>query len=153
MQPLPLDPNVALWSNYEEAVTQLNSLIMAYRLQVIAGTAAVGTAVSYLINRNKLDDPLRNWHRAVLSSGVTVLLLAAVVLDLGYYNLQLRGAVNALLAFERSHPGLQLGTEIEKAVGGGQYAIYAAYGVMLGGLGAFSLSAWRDHFSPRSSRT
>jgi hypothetical protein len=138
----PPDP-IALWYHYEEIAMHFNSLIMQFRLQVMAGAGAIGTLASYLIGGKVSDPKQQDWLRALVSSGLFILILAAAILDLAYYNQLLRGAVNALLDFEKQHPEIQLSTQIEATVGRGRFAVWLAYTLMLGFLGGFAGWAWR----------
>jgi hypothetical protein len=141
MQP-PTSDTVELWFHYEEIAMHFNSLIMQYRLQVMGGAGALGTLASYLIGQKVTDARQQDWMRALIASGLWILILAAAILDLGYYTRLLRGAVNALLEFERQHPQIQMSTRIEETVGRGNDAVWVAYLLMLGTLGAFSVWAW-----------
>lgn len=144
---LPAPSVVAVWYHYEEIAMHFNSLIMQFRLQVIGGAGALGTLAGYLIGEKVKDDKERDWLRALVSTGLWVLILAAAILDLAYYNQLLRGAVDALVDFEKKYPELQMSTTIETAVGDGQYAVRWVYGLMLGVLGSFSIWAWKRHWA------
>src|SRR5688572_11441655 len=104
MEVPPTDATIALWFRYEEIAMHFNQLIMQFRIQVIAGVGAIGTAASYLIGEKVKEPDRQAWLRSTISSGMWVLILCAAILDLAYYNRLLRGAVNALLEFERAHP-------------------------------------------------
>ena len=122
-----------------------NSLIMQYRLQVMGGAGALGTLASYLIGGKVTDPKQQDWLRALVSSGIFILVFAAAVLDVFYYNVLLRGAVDALITFEKQHPEIQMSTQIERTVGNGQYAILWAYGLMLVVLLSFAGWAWHRY--------
>lgn len=143
----PSDSTVALWYHYEEIAMHFNQLIMQFRLQVIAGAGAIGTAASYLIGE-KVKKPIdQDWLRATISSGLWVLILCAAILDLSYYNELLRGAVDALIDFEKAHPDIQMSTKIKARVGAGEYAVWWAYGLLLGLLLLYILGAWSVYVS------
>src|SRR5947208_1362257 len=105
--PAPTSDTVALWYHYEEIAMHFNTLIMQFRLQVIGGAGALGTVAGYLIGEKVTDHKQQDWLRALISSGFTVLIFAAAILDLGYYNRLLLGAVKALTEFEKLHPEIQ----------------------------------------------
>jgi hypothetical protein len=138
---------VALWRHYEDIAMHFNSLIMQFRLQVIGGAGAIGTLASYLIGE-KVSPGQQDWLRALVSSGLWLLILSAAILDVGYYNRLLRGAVNALLDFEKRHPEIQMSTEIERTVAGGRRAVNVSYALMLGVLFVFASWAWYRFFHP-----
>jgi hypothetical protein len=138
----PAPDVVALWYHYEEIAMHFNTLIMQFRLQVIGGVGALGTLAGYLIGEKVKNIQQQDWLRALISTGLWVLIVAAAILDLAYYNRLLRGSVAALLQFEQQHPEIQMSTQIEATVGQGKYAAAASYGLMLGVLGLFSGWAW-----------
>jgi len=133
---------VALWYHYEEIAMHFNSLIMQYRLQVIAGAGAIGTTASYLIGEKVRKPIQQDWLRATVASGLWVLIFAAAILDVCYYNQLLQGAVNAITEFERLHPEIKMSTRIDEAVGNGKHAVWYAYGILLGLLLIYALWAW-----------
>jgi hypothetical protein len=140
------DPNtIALWFHYEEIAMHFNGLIMQFRLQLIGGAGALGTAATYLIGGKIKSARQRRWLRTVVASGLLVLIVTAAMLDLVYYKQLLQGAVDALLAFERQHPEIQLSTQIEFRVGAGKDVVYYAYGLMVAALLSFAIWSWRDH--------
>jgi hypothetical protein len=151
--PPPTSDTITLWHHYEEIAMHFNSLIMQFRLEVIGGAGALGTLASYLIGGKVIDPWQQNWLRALVSSGLWVLIVAAAILDLGYYDRLLRGAVNALLDFEKQHPGIQMSVKIEETVGRGKYAVWLAYGLMLGVLLGFVIWSWSRFLTyPASNR-
>jgi hypothetical protein len=92
--PPDLPSNVVdLWYHYEEVAMHFNQLIIEYRLRLMGGVGAVGAVSSYLIGGTVKDPMRRNWLRALVSSGLLVLFVAAACLDLFYYNALLEGAV------------------------------------------------------------
>jgi len=143
------DDIVTLWYHYEEIAMHFNSLIMQFRLQVMGGAGAIGAVSGYLIGGKVTDVKQQNWLRALVSSDLLLLILSAAILDIAYYNQLLRGAVDALLAFETQHPEIQLSTQIEAAVGNGKFAVWWAYGLMLGTLGIFVVWAWTKQRAER----
>lgn len=139
---------VAVWRHYEEIAMHFNSLIMQFRLQVIGGAGAIGTLASYLIGEKVTNPDQHDWLRALISSGLWVLILSAAILDMCYYDRLLRGAVKALIDFEKKHPEIQMSTRIEETVGHGKHAPKYAYALMLCLLFAFTSWAWYRFFHP-----
>jgi hypothetical protein len=133
------------WYRYEEIAMHFNNLIMQYRLQLLGGVGLIGTIASYLIGGKMELGKQQHWVAAVFSGGLAVLLAALASLDVFYYTKLLEGAVQALLEFERQHPQIQMSTRIEQIVGWGKYTVWFAYGIVLGGLLAFSWWSLRQH--------
>ena len=143
--PAPTPDIIALWYHYEEIAMHFNGLIIQFRLQLIGGVGAIGAAATYLIGGKVEDAIQRDWLRTVVAGGLFVLILAAALLDLFYYHQLLRGAVDALLDFERSHPEIQMSTRIEARVGWGRNIVWVVYGLMLFVLGAFTAWSWCEY--------
>jgi hypothetical protein len=137
---MPTSDTIALWYHYEEIAMHFNTLIIQFRLQLIGGVGAIGAAAAYLIGGKVEGAAQRAWLRTIVAAGLFVLILVAAMLDLFYYDRLLRGAVDALLDFERNHSEIQMSTLIEKRVGWGREVVWVAYGVMLLILGCFA--AW-----------
>ncbi|HNR21889.1 MAG TPA: hypothetical protein PKL49_02570 [Steroidobacteraceae bacterium] len=137
---------IELWFHYEEVAMHFNELIIQYRLQLMGGVGAIGALSAYLIG-DKVEDRQRRYRlRLVASLGLFVLVLAAALLDLLYYNKLLLASVDVLIDFEKAHPPLNMSTRIaEKIAGQGLPVICGAYGVVLGSLGLFTLWSWRQH--------
>jgi hypothetical protein len=143
MIPTPNPADVQLWYHYEEIAMHFNGLIMQFRLQLLGGVGAIGTVAGYLISEKVAEDSLRRQLRTGVSFALLVLVAALASIDVFYYDRLLRGAVDALLAFERQHQGLDLSTRIEVMVGGGKFAIRWVYGAVLIVLLSFAVwSAW-----------
>jgi hypothetical protein len=148
------DPNVlAQWYHYEEIAMPFNTLIMQFRLQLLGGAGLIGTVASYLIGGKIEDEINRHWLRFVVSSGLLVLITAAAILDVFYYDQLLRGAVDELLNFETLHPDIRMSTTIENVVGWGRYAADFSYGLILFTLGAFTVWAYRVYRRDRRRST
>jgi len=149
---MPTPGEVDLWFHYEEIAMHFNNLIMQYRLQLIGGAGVLGTVASYLIGGKVENVTQRHWLRFIVSSGLLVLITAAASIDVFYYDRLLRGAVDALLQFEKEHPSIQMSTQIEVVVGHGKCAIWFAYGLMLLVLGVFTIWSGIQHKRTRASR-
>ncbi|HLM82072.1 MAG TPA: hypothetical protein VK302_15815 [Terriglobales bacterium] len=145
----PTSDAVTLWYHYEEIAMHFNSLIIQFRLQLIGGAGALGTFSAYLIGSKVTDEKERRYLRSLVASGLLTLIIVAALLDLFYYNRLLRGAVDALLDFERSHPDIQMSTKIEARVGWGINIVWVAYGLMVGLLFLFNAWSWCDFWRHR----
>jgi hypothetical protein len=73
-------------------------------------------------------------------------------LDLFYYHQLLRGAVDALLDFEKDHPTIQMSTRIEARVGRGSDVVWLVYGLMRFVLSVFTVWSWSDYRKHRDER-
>lgn len=116
----------ALWKEYEMVAMHFNDLIIKLRSQSLGAVAAFATLAT-VVTRNTTAYELR-WG---LLTGAFLLLsmfwVAIWVLDLGYYNRLLQGAVDALLTIESQSKGsksvdrIELSTKIDERVksGGG----------------------------------
>jgi hypothetical protein len=145
----PTADTVALWYHYEEIAMHFNGLIIQFRLQLIGGVGALGTAALYLIGGKDMSVAQRRLVRTVASCGLLVLLMAAAMLDIFYYDQLLRGAVTALVDFERNNPDIQMSTKILETVGWGVNTPRVAYALILLVLGSFTAWSWRDYASHR----
>lgn len=143
---------VALWFHYEEVAMHFNELILQYRLHLMSGAGVVGTLASYLIGTKVPDVERRHRARFLVSLILLVLLSAAALLDLGYYNRLLLGAVEALTEFEAAHAPINLSTKIEERVPS-LYTIYAVYALILVPLAIFTWIAWREHRKEAKAQT
>jgi hypothetical protein len=147
---LPTKTTMDLWYHYEEIAMHFNSLIIQFRLQLIGGVGALGTTAAYLIGGKVDDAEQRAWLRTVVSGGLVVLIVAAALMDLLYYDRLLRGAVAALLAFETQHPEIQMSTMIERNVGwAGNHAVTGGYLLMTTVLAGFTLWSFWNYRSER----
>lgn len=144
------DAEVAIWFHYEEIAMHFNQLIMQYRLQLMGGFGAIGAISSYLVGGKVTDEGRRIWLRCLIATGLLVLVIAAAILDVFYYNLLLQGAVDALIEFESQHPPLNMSTLIERKVAHrGLYTIYFVYSAVIGTLAAFTIWSWMEHKAKR----
>jgi hypothetical protein len=149
----PTPDVVALWYHYEEIAMHFNSLTMHFRLQLIGGAAAIGTAAAYFIGGKVVDPPQRRLLRTIVSSFLVVLIISAAMLDLFYYDRLLRGAVDALLDFERNHPEIQMSTRIEAHVGWGRHIVWVVYALIVCVLWIFTAWSWSDFWIHRDDLT
>ena len=76
----PTPDVVALWYHYEEIAMHFDSLTMHFRLQLIGGAAAIGTAAAYFIGGKVVDPPQRRLLRTIVSSFLVVLIISDLVL-------------------------------------------------------------------------
>ena|SRR5215831_13342136 len=139
--PVPTSDTVALWWHYEELAMHFNGLIMQFRLQVLGGAGAIGAVAGYLVNKEGVEAE-RERLRAVVATGLWILICSAALLDVFYYRQLLEGAVHAIIDFECMHPEIQISHQIEDFVGRGKFVIFLVYGLMLGPLGAFAVWSW-----------
>lgn len=148
MEPTPAQ--VDLWFHYEEIAMHFNELIMQYRLQLMGGVGALGIVAAFL-TQSKDDEERRYFMRAVVSFVLLILIFAAAILDLSYYNRLLHGAVIALLEFEKAHPSINMSTHIEDAVwGDGTLPIVLWYGAILGPVAWFFCRSYRKYTDLRN---
>jgi hypothetical protein len=73
---------------------------------------------------------------------VLILVGAAALLDVFYYERLLQGSVVALKAFEKKHPEINMSTVIAEKVSYGCWAIWVVYGMMIVVLGWFCSVSW-----------
>jgi hypothetical protein len=113
-----------LWKEYEGVAMHFNDLIIRLRSQSLGGVAAFATLAG-VVAKSDMQADLR-WE---FLAGAFVLLslfwIAVWVLDMGYYNRLLTGAVDALLIIEKESKGsdsvdrIELSTKIEEHVKSG----------------------------------
>ena len=108
-----IDQIIELWFHYEEIAMHFNELIIQYRLQLMGGIGSIGALSGYFIGSKVDSAEMRHKLRAFIATGILLLLLAAWNLDINYYNNLLRGAVDALIQFEREHPDINMSTSIK----------------------------------------
>jgi hypothetical protein len=141
---------VNLWWHYEEIAMHFNELIMQYRLQLMGGAGAIGAISSYFIGSHVQKPERRHTIRAYVATVMIMLLIAASLLDLLYYNELLQGAVDALKKFEMEHPEIYMSTLIEHRfkdpISGetsrGTEIIYYVYGIIIIPLALFTIWSW-----------
>lgn len=139
----------ALWSEYERVAMHFNDLIIRLRTQSLGGVAAVAT-VATVLSRGDITHEVR-WGTLTATFFLLSLFWVAVwVLDFGYYNRLLLGAVDALIELEKQSANgtharkIDLSTRIEAAVLRGKsgrtdparrtWARWLFYGIVLTGL-------------------
>lgn len=147
-----------LWKEYEGVAMHFNDLIIKLRSQSLGAVAAFATLAGIIA---KSDTKLElRWG---LLMGAFILLsvfwVAIWLLDLGYYNRLLEGAVDALLAIEsESHSskfvdGIELSTKIEASVirvgtrnNGYRVAFYVlVFCALLAGIVVSAYNLYRTH--------
>ena len=101
---LTTDQAINLWWHYEEIAMHFNQLIIEYRLQLMGGAGAIGALASYFVGSHIQELEQKHAIRAYISLIILVLLFAAMLLDILYYDNLLQGAVDALVKFESEHP-------------------------------------------------
>jgi hypothetical protein len=90
-----------LWEKYEDIAMHFNDLIIRLRTQALAGVAALSTLVG-IFAKTDLGSFSYTWEIAgFVFSGLSLFWIAIWVLDFGYYNRLLMGAVAALLELEK----------------------------------------------------
>lgn len=140
---MELEQAIEVWWHYEEVAMHFNQLIIQYRLQLMGGFGAIGVVSGYLVG-SKVEEPdVRRKLRALISTGLLMLVVAAAYLDIRYYNELLRGAVDALLELEGKYPELYLSTRIkERFPGSATLRIYIAYSLFIVPLIIFTVWSW-----------
>lgn len=109
-----------LWWKYEQVAMHFNQLIIQLRVQALGGLVAASALVGGFLVKG-VEQADRRAFRQTAFTLLTVAWVAIAVLDLAYYQLLLRGAVNALLKIEKGCP-FQLSTEIDEiAIGPGTF--------------------------------
>jgi len=111
------------WEKYEDIAMHFNDLIIRLRTQSIGGIAALAAILGvFLTDKNSNNDITFNYGLASIALLFLILFWIAIwILDLGYYNRLLEGAVNAILLLEKNKEeflkdkGIKLSTNIENA--------------------------------------
>jgi hypothetical protein len=119
---------LAQWAKYEEIAMHFNSLILQFRLQSVGGLATLTTVA--LVATEKAAPAVRRRSLIRVNLMMLFLWIGLCVLDLGYYNELLRGAVDGLKAFEAANPSVQLSTTIATTVSWGTALPRVFYGVV-----------------------
>ena len=142
---------IDLWWHYEEIAMHFNQLIIQYRLQLMGGAGAIGALASYFIGSHVPKSERRHVIRAYVATVIFVLLLAAAILDVFYYNELLLGAVDALKSFEAQHPEIYMSTRIDgRFANRGISVIFTVYGLILVPLAVFTIWSWIVFFQERT---
>ncbi len=90
-----------LWSKYEDVAMHFNDLIMKLRTQALAGLAGVVTVSGLAVSFTGKSVTATEWEVLFGTSAfLSLAWLALFILDLGYYNRLLSGAVKAIHAHE-----------------------------------------------------
>ncbi len=148
------DQAILLWHHYEEVAIHFNELIIQYRIQVMGGASVIGVIASYFAIKDKGDDNLNYNLVAFISTWLLIILTAAAVLDIYYYNELLRGAVNAIVKLESQHKELLYMSAIIKEQfgdGGASRYIYITYGIIMVPLAIFTVWSYIKICSTKSN--
>lgn len=88
------------WKEYEKVAMHFNDLIIKLRIQALGGVAALSTVAGVIA---KVEHKVNfNWVILLISFlFLSVLWIAIWVLDFGYYNKLLQGAVEEVLRIEK----------------------------------------------------
>ncbi len=141
---MELDPEqIKLWFHYEQVAMHFNDLIIRYRLQLMGGVGAIAVGAGYLITEKaEVANQPKLWFW--VSMTLFVMVTAAAILDIFYYNRLLEGAVIALLEYERNNPNFYMSTRIHQRAGGWNFWIIVGwYASILLPISLFGLFAWR----------
>jgi hypothetical protein len=120
--PKNFDDVFKLWSKYEDTAMHFNDLLIKLRVQVLGGVTLSGTLAATILKEQN-NDSLRYVFSLFLLGWIAVW-----ILDMGYYNRLLSGAVDGIIELEDKFPEFQLSTKIKKSV---NESWSKAYGVML----------------------
>jgi hypothetical protein len=134
--PLPPDPaTFARWLEYEKIAMHFNDLLIRFRLQAVGGIAAVGAVAGVMVS-DKGSAESRYQVAAATLSLLAVAWIALAALDIFYYRLLLRGAVETIRNLEDTFPpGYRLSRAIDKyADRGSKVCPPVFYALVLGAL-------------------
>jgi hypothetical protein len=134
--------NFALWEKYEDVAMHFNELIIRLRTQALGGLTGVVALSGLAINFAQKPDSRAQW---VILCGTLIFFsiawVALWVLDLGYYDKLLSGAVDAILEHEKrthtspdSGPAINLSHKISAGVGKYRVKVMWFYGLVLAAL-------------------
>ncbi len=135
-----------LWKEYEAIAMHFNDLIIRLRIQSVGGVAAIATIAGIVSNRDEAIGV--RWE--ILSGAfliLTLFWLAVWILDHGYYNKLLSGAVKAIVEIERDDtvlPRIKMSMTIEEQFNRGrgiwaQRIFYSIVFLVLSASAVFSL--------------
>lgn len=116
-----------LWKEYEEVAMHFNDLIIRLRTQSLGAVAAFAT-VAGVVAKNDMEPKLRWGLLTGAFSLLAVFWVAVWILDFGYYNRLLNGAVDALRDIEAGSHGAKFVNNIDLST-----KIHA--GITTGGIG------------------
>jgi hypothetical protein len=148
-----------LWEKYEDIAMHFNDLIIRLRTQALAGVAALSTLVG-IFAKTDLGSFSYTWEIAgFVFSGLTLFWIAIWVLDFGYYNRLLIGAVAALLELEKlsatatNAPQIRLSTVVEDSSRSGfklraSWAGWVFYIIVFGALVCGAVFSFDAHLYP-----
>jgi len=120
----PVFDRFKLWQEYEKVAMHFNDLIIRLRTQSLGAVAAFAT-IAAVVSKSDTMAELR-WGLLTGTFALLIVFWVAVwVLDLGYYDRLLTGAVDALLDIEKKSQDskfvdrIDLSTKIEESVTSG----------------------------------
>lgn len=135
---LELKEATDLWYHYEEIAMHFNNLTLQYRLQLMGGAGILATVFTYLVGTNNQKD--KTWLMFIIPLTLFIIVLAAAILDVFYYDKLLSGAVQELISLEAKYPDLNMSTRIKEVVSGNHMKIiYIVYLLILVPLLVFAL--------------
>ncbi len=147
-----INPDVVqLWFHYEEIAMHFNEMLMQYRLQLMGGAGVISVIAGYLVGEKVTDPIVKDQLKALISTGILILVTAAAYLDLYYYNELLRGAVAAILELEEQYPYLNMSTAIKSQfcapganceLSGASFKIKATYTFIILPILIFTVWSW-----------
>lgn len=107
-----LDRAFHYWRECEDVAMHFNELLIRFRLQALAATAAAGGLVGVITR----SDDMIHWETLGAGLlGLSCFWLAAAFIDFFYYHRLLRGAVRELRRIEKQSDGMMsLSTRIEE---------------------------------------
>ena len=138
--PKSFDDVFKLWSKYEDTAMHFNDLLIKLRVQVLGGVTLSGTLAATIIKEQNSDS------LKYIFSLFIVGWIAVWVLDMGYYNRLLSGAVDGIVELEDKFPEFQLSTKIKKSVnesGIKAHGVMCFYSTILIGLIIISVFLFR----------
>mgnify|MGYP006896870454 CR=1 FL=1 len=95
------DTNIfEIWKEYERVAMHFNELLIQLRMRAIGGLAAITTLTGFISKESETQT--FNWEIILVITCILIMFwIAIAVLDLGYYNRLLNGAIDALLELEK----------------------------------------------------
>jgi hypothetical protein len=133
--PPPDAATFARWLEYEKIAMHFNDLLIRFRLQAVGGLAAVGAIAGVMVS-DKGSTQSRYQVAAVTFALLAIAWVALAALDIFYYRLLLRGAVETIRSLEETFPpGYRMSKTIDRfADRGSKWCPPAFYVLILIGL-------------------
>lgn len=133
-----------MWRKYEDVAIHFNDLIMRLRTHALTGVAGVVTVAGLAINFGGKQAPAAEWSMVLFAILFLMIAWTALwILDVGYYNRLLIGAVNAICELEEqsqaANPGdalagIILSTRVRARSPKHTYFVHAFYATVMVGL-------------------